>query len=116
MSLQRDTRHYRGRHCRLVSRERNRPTSRDQQSSSSAGEAGEVTVRVAPLNDDSVGVSGGQWGRQWGALFARGHTSEHDGLRPGVFQRVVGEHDRSTRATESDAGGAGFERTGVGFV
>ena len=81
-------------------------------------DSGGVTVCVGRLEsgffveDDGVGIHD----RQREALFTRGHTSEHAGLGLRIVRQVVEAHDWSVRATESDAGGARFEITGVEFV
>ncbi len=83
-----------------------------------SGDSGGVTVRVGPLEngffveDDGVGIPD----QQREALFARGDTSEHAGLGLRIVRQVVEAHDWSVRATESNAGGARFEITGVEFV
>jgi PAS domain S-box-containing protein len=64
------------------------------------------------VEDDGAGMPADQ--RE--ALFSSGTASEHTGLGLRIVREVAEAHDWTVRATESDAGGARFEISGVEFA
>ncbi|WP_424001595.1 PAS domain S-box protein [Haloarcula salina] len=76
-----------------------------------------VTVTVGDLEggwyveDDGPGIPPGHREEVFEADFSTGETGTGFGLR--IVEQVAGEHGWSVRVTESDAGGARFEITGV---
>jgi PAS domain S-box-containing protein len=81
----------------------------------------DLTVTVGPLNpdgfyveDDGVGLSVEEGER----VFEGGYTTKDDGTGLGlaIVEQVVTEHGWDIEVTESEAGGARFEITGVGLI
>lgn len=94
-------------------------TDAGPRSRSESGEDG-ITVRVGELgdgdgffiSDDGVGIPAAK--RE--SVFETGYTGDgaSTGLGLAIVARIAGAHDWEVRATESEAGGARFEFTGVG--
>jgi PAS domain S-box-containing protein len=81
----------------------------------------DLTVTVGPLDpdgfyveDDGVGLSVEEGER----VFEGGYTTKDDGTGLGlaIVEQVVTEHGWDIEVTESEAGGARFEITGVGLI
>ncbi|WP_436902942.1 histidine kinase N-terminal 7TM domain-containing protein [Halovenus halobia] len=94
------------------------PSGAQEDSIDHAGDAGRLTVRVGPLDtggfyieDDGAGLPS----EDHDDIFEHGHTTNPDGTGLGlaIVQEIVGGHGWEIDATESDAGGARFEVTGV---